>query len=95
MPGPYPGTIWIERIGLDLVASFESYFWHAQNRNRRNRAAAILRRERAGDWCCRWCGTPLHYDKRGDARYCREGCRKAAARARRLPGDHYARAREE
>lgn len=44
----------------------------------------MMRNLRRNGWCCEWCGGPVPEFRRADARYCREGCRKRAARARRI-----------
>jgi 3-carboxy-cis,cis-muconate cycloisomerase len=49
----------------------------------RKRAMAILRRLHWATWRCRWCGDDLPDHVRADALYCREACRKKAARERR------------
>ncbi|WP_372572677.1 hypothetical protein [Ruegeria jejuensis] len=48
------------------------------------RIKAVMRRYRNGTWCCNWCCAPLPDYKRRDAHYCSEGCRKRAARYRRI-----------
>lgn len=89
MSGPEPGTVWVEEWDGTTNAVFIPYAtWppfgpSPQNRHRKMRAIRIARRYHLGDWYCRWCGEDLHFDKRVDAQYCREACRKAAARHRR------------
>jgi hypothetical protein len=39
---------------------------------------------RAKTWRCLWCRDDLQAWRRADAQYCCEGCRKRAARARRV-----------
>jgi len=63
--------------------SFQSYFRTGNNGNRKARAVAILKRLAQGKWFCRWCGDDLPDHLRADAIYCRESCRKRAARSRR------------
>jgi hypothetical protein len=84
MPGPDPHSLWIEDLGpVRARVSFEAYDWTGNSGNRRARAIAILRRLYRGTWSCRWCGDDLPDYVRADALYCREGCRKRAARERR------------
>lgn len=84
MPGPDPHAFWIDDDDpARPVVSFQNYFWTNNRGNRKARAIAILGRLRWRDWVCLWCGETLPDYKRADARYCSEGCRKAAARARR------------
>lgn len=84
MAGPHPNTIWIERNDSGgFYAEFERYFWTGNAGNRQARVLAIGRRMMKGTWRCQWCGDDLSQDKRADAQFCREGCRKRAARHRR------------
>jgi len=74
--GIEPGENWPHSV---LV-----YGWPCQNRKHRKlRAARILRNARWGEWSCWQCGLPVPFTKRADATYCRESCRKKAARRRR------------
>lgn len=85
MPGPDPHSLWIDEYDPRRpCVSFQPYFWTGNAGNRRARTLAILRRLKLGDWFCRWCGETLPDYVRADALYCREGCRKAAARRRRM-----------
>lgn len=60
------------------------YGWPCQNmRHRNDRAQRILRNARWGEWACSECGDPVPFSRRADAKYCREACRKKAARKRR------------
>lgn len=92
MPGPEPGTVWIEEWDGCTFATFVPYSqWppfgpKPQNRHRRNRALRIGIRISHGTWVCSWCHEELHFDKRADAQYCGERCRKQAARWRRIEG---------
>lgn len=83
MPGPEPGTVWIEEWDGRLHAMFQCYFWSGNTGNRAKRANAMLRRVKQGTWVCRWCGDELPDYLRVDAQSCSEGCRKRAARERR------------
>ena len=44
------------------------------------KAIAALRRLRCDGWTCPECGEPVPMFRRADADYCREACRKRAAR---------------
>ena len=57
-------------------------FFEGNPKHRKARAAAVLRRLRCDGWICRDCGEPVPMFRRADADYCREGCRKRAARRR-------------
>ena len=57
--------------------------WEGNPRHRKARAAAVLRRLRCDGWACQHCGDPVPLWRRADADYCREACRKKAARRRR------------
>ena len=83
MPGPDPHALWIESNEPPYRVSFQAYLWTGNNGNRKARAIAILRRLHWGTWRCRWCGNELPDYLRTDALYCRESCRKRAARWRR------------
>ena len=83
MPGPDPDALWIASDEPPYRVTFEAYFWTGNNGNRKTRAFAMLRRLARGDWKCEWCREPLPDWRRVDAQYCREGCRKRAARWRR------------
>lgn len=84
MPGPDPHSLWIEYDGTRFAVTYERYFWTQNEGNRRDRAKAILHRLKAGTWLCRWCGNDLPEYKRADALFCCEGCKRRAAKARRL-----------
>lgn len=83
MPCPDPHALWIEKRDGRTVVSFQSYFWTGNEGNRKARAVAILKRLAQGKWFCLWCGDDLYDHLRADAIYCRESCRKHAARSRR------------
>jgi hypothetical protein len=44
---------------------------------------AIRENLKRNGWRCEWCGERIPIHKRADARFCRERCRKAAARVRK------------
>jgi len=83
MPGPDPDALWIESDERPYRVSYQAYFWTGNNGNRKARAIAMLQRLARHDWKCRWCSEPLPDWRRVDAQYCREQCRKRAARWRR------------
>ena len=83
MPGPDPHALWIENDEPPYRVSYQNYLWTGAAGNRKKRAIAILRRLLRHSWHCRWCGDTLPDYVRADALYCREACRKRAARARR------------
>jgi hypothetical protein len=84
MPGPDPHRLWIEDASPSAARVWwQAYDWTGNAGHRRARAKAILRRLRRGKWCCRWCGDALPDYVRADALYCREACRKRAARQKR------------
>ncbi len=71
-----------EREGGGFVVTAQ--LWAEGNRQHRTaRALAIMRNLRRDGWRCAWCGDPIPAWRRADALFCREGCRKAHARARR------------
>ena len=90
MPGPDPFGIWYDEsaTGQPIVVA---EIWGSRNRpyfdgnpkHRNARAAAVLRRLRRDGWTCAECGEPVPMFRRADADYCREACRKKAARRRR------------
>ncbi|AUQ53187.1 hypothetical protein PhaeoP92_00481 [Phaeobacter inhibens] len=83
MPGPTPGSVWIEVVDGRACATFERYLWSDNFMHRLQRATALTRRVSNGSWVCRWCGNELPDFRRTDALYCGESCRKKAARQRR------------
>jgi hypothetical protein len=85
MPGPDPDGVYIsEHIEGRISVTHESYLWSNSSHNRFRRAVTILRRLHRGTWRCAWCWGELQTWRRADAIFCCEGCRKQAARQRRL-----------
>ena len=83
MPGPEPGAVWVEDEGARFHAYGNPYLWTGQlSPNRRKRMVRMLHLVRHG-WRCRWCREDIPQDRRTDAEFCRERCRKAAARQMR------------
>jgi hypothetical protein len=83
MPGPNPKALWFEEWDGSLLATYECYYGTGNAGNRKARALAILNRIKRATWRCSWCADDLPVWRRADAMYCREGCRKKAARGRR------------
>lgn len=84
MPAPDPFGIWIEEHGNGgFTVNAERPLWSKQNASRMARARAVLRNLVRNGWTCRHCGGPVPAFRRADARFCCEGCRKRAARARK------------
>lgn len=82
MPAPDPHGVTIEKTpggGWNLL--IETFMFSGRTQ-RKARAMRMMRNLRRNGWCCEWCGGPVPEFRRADARYCREGCRKRAARAR-------------
>ena len=93
MPAPDPfaieigddDRIWYSyRVGPSWVFPYGAKVGSNEMRNRDARANAIAMNIRCNNWVCRWCGEEIGLHKRADARFCRERCRKAKARERRL-----------
>lgn len=81
MPEPDPHGV---EEGHNWPKSVLAYYWPTGNkRHRMARAQRILRNARWGEWACHECGDPVPFSRRADARFCREACRKRAARQRR------------
>ena len=83
MPAPDPYSIWIEPVMGGSVLMYYRYFGTGKAGNRKKRVARLCERLSQGDWVCRWCSDPIAIWRRTDARYCRERCRKKAARSRK------------
>ena len=83
MPEPEIDGIQIcEPEGGGWSITYSGWF-HGNRRHRAARALAIASNLRRDGWRCEWCGDPVPAYRRADARYCREGCRKAAGREAR------------
>jgi hypothetical protein len=83
MPGPEPSAVWIEESQSGRLSVAYDVFLITNRTARKRRALAMLRNVERGGWLCRWCSEPVPLDRRTDARFCGESCRKKAARARR------------
>lgn len=82
MPAPDPSGIYIEECeggGLRLTCEI---WWHGNRTNRVRRMMRIAENIRLSGWRCEHCGELIPLYRRVDAIYCRERCRKAAARNR-------------
>ncbi len=78
-------TIWIEELNPPQVRlSFTHFPW--QNAHRIAERATKLAQNYSKGWHCAYCGNLMLVWKRIDAKYCKEGCRKMAARKRRTRG---------
>lgn len=85
MPAPDPDGVYISERGEGrITVTHEGYLWSNSSQNRFKRAVTILRRLQRNTWRCAWCWEDMQTWRRADARYCCEGCRKRAARQRRL-----------
>ena len=84
MPGPEPNTIHFEKYDGQPFTYFVQYPWPGKSRHRNKRASTITARMHNGTWRCNWCWDAVPEWRRADAEYCCEGCRKRAARKRRV-----------
>ncbi len=83
MPGPDPKGLHIEEHE-DGSWTVTAEIWQESNRRARiARLQAVARNMKRNRWVCERCRAPVPTFRRADARYCREGCRKRAARERR------------
>ena len=81
MPEPDPNGV---EPGDNWPRNVLFYQWPCGNkRHRAARARRILKNARWGEWSCHYCHEPVPMFRRADVVYCREGCRKRAARARK------------
>ncbi len=83
MPAPDPHGLYIEEYddgGFSIICEL---WWHGNRANRIRRMRSIADNIRWGGWLCAHCRKPIPIFRRSDALYCRERCRKAAARLRR------------
>ena len=79
MPAPDPDAIEI----IEWEGGYSVLFPSWPNgcpRTLAARAKAILRNLRRNGWRCMWCGDPVPTQRRADAEFCSERCRKAAKR---------------
>ena len=71
------------RTGPNRFWPWDSNVGGNEMRNRVKRALAICRRVARDGWVCAFCGDEIGFDRRADANYCGERCKRAAARERR------------
>jgi len=83
MGAPDPHGVWIECHDDGTISAFCEKWFHSNMRTRKARARSILHNMAKG-WNCPTCGDPVPTYRRADAVYCSEGCRKRAARIRRV-----------
>ena len=84
MPAPALDTVFIDGgDGWPQRLVYLQYPGDGGSANRDKRVRRLSARLSNGTWSCAWCGDDLPIHLRTDAIYCREGCRKAAARQRR------------
>ena len=89
MPAPDPFGLSYDETpsGQPLVTAEvwpSSGLFASNRRNRLKRLRAVYRLVRRDGWLCLWCKDPVPIYRRADACYCCEGCRKHAARARKV-----------
>lgn len=82
MPAPDPEGVWYE-VEPGTIRVFACRLWLTNPGNRDARAMSIAENLHRNGWRCEWCGDSIPAFRRSDARYCREGCRKRAARLSR------------
>jgi hypothetical protein len=89
MPAPDPHALTYDetpsghpRVIAEVWPS--SGLFAGNRRHRLKRQRAVLLNLQRGGWCCPWCGDHVPLYRRADAVYCREACRKRAAKARRV-----------
>ena len=94
MPGPDHDGIELgdgfpRRVSVLVYRSGANILYGGGNmRHRKDRAQRVANRLRWG-WLCPQCFRPVPIYRRADARYCCQGCRKRAARERRLDRGPY------
>jgi hypothetical protein len=84
MAGPDPDGVTLGEGWPDRIVVWVELATTGNRKARVRRAEIILHFLRRGGWLCRWCFCPVPLHRRADAVFCREGCRKRAARQRRL-----------
>lgn len=82
MPAPDPWAISVEEKPNGWSVHYDTFMLSGRTQ-RLARAKRILSNLRKNGWCCAWCGQPVPEFRRADALFCRESCRKRAARSRR------------
>lgn len=89
MPGPDPYGLYYDETpsGQPIVTAEvwpSSGLFAGNRRNRIKRFKAVYRSIMRDGWLCLWCSVPVPIYRRADACYCSQGCRKRAARARKM-----------
>ncbi len=82
MPAPDPSGLYIEEYDDGGFRITCEVWWHGNRANRINRMLRVARNIKLDGWRCEHCGAPIPLYRRSDARFCRQRCRKAAARLR-------------
>ena len=83
MPARNETLIWLEVCDPPNVRiTYGHYPW--QNKTQIGRRVDRLCQKYARGWHCKYCGDLMPVWKRTDAEYCKESCRKLAARKRRV-----------
>lgn len=80
---PDPRGLHLTEYGGGRYGITSEIWEHGNKRHRLARAKAVLKNLSQNDWRCMWCGEEVPIYRRADARFCRERCRKASARARK------------
>lgn len=80
MPAPDPEGLEIQEYDSGRFRITCEVWRHGNRSNRIRRMLRIAENIKLGGWKCWHCSESIPLYKRADARYCREGCRKAAAR---------------
>ena len=84
MPGPTLGDVWtVDEGDGRLRVRLYAHLWSGRVGPHRQARAERMLRQVVHGWRCRWCGEDVPTDRRTDAEFCRERCRKAEARQRR------------
>ncbi len=84
MAGPDPDGMKLGDADPGSISVLVQTFMSGNRTARMARAKRILGNLCRGGWLCYSCREPVPLWRRADARFCGEGCRKAAARQRRL-----------
>ena len=84
MAGPDPDGVTLGDAAPGSFSVLVETFMSGNRKARMARAKRILGNLYRGGWLCHWCRDPVPLWRRADARFCCEGCRKGAARQRRL-----------
>lgn len=83
MPSPDPDALDFEFNDDGSIQTFAEIWPWGNRRSREARMQAVLKKLLGDNWSCKGCGEPVPIQRRADACYCRESCRKKAAQIRR------------